>query len=294
MNTNITQEIKNLTGYGMIEGRTIIHSMSCIYIRNTKRNVIPVDKGTVDSSDCLCGKCLKSKDLKWTADIEENGYSVVLDLEMCKVSSVKRKTFHNKMEIIQIGAVLLNKKFEIVSEFSTFVKPEYGSIDYFISNLTGITDTQIKSAPALADALRLLLNWIDGRADKIYAWSESDYKQLTFEIGQKELLTDTNQALLDMEWIDYQDVFGKRYEMNRQVALEEALLLAEITAEGRLHDGLDDSINTAHLIEKLENNPDYQLVEGLAFAREEKKETLQYTLGEKFGNVFSQILAAAN
>ena len=38
------------------------------------------------------------------------------------------------------------------------------------------------------------------------------------------------------------------------------LVRAEIEPEGRFHDGLDDAVNTAYLIEKLELNPEYQLV----------------------------------
>ena len=34
----------------------------------------------------------------------------------------------------------------------------------------------------------------------------------------------------------------------------------EIESEGRLHDGLDDAVNTGYLIEKLEMNPEYKLV----------------------------------
>ncbi len=35
---------------------------------------------------------------------------------------------------------------------------------------------------------------------------------------------------------------------------------ADIEPEGRFHDGLDDAVNTGYLIEKLEMNPELQLV----------------------------------
>ena len=34
----------------------------------------------------------------------------------------------------------------------------------------------------------------------------------------------------------------------------------EIEPEGRLHDGLDDAVNTGYLIEKLKMNPEFKLV----------------------------------
>ena len=81
-------------------------------------------------------------------------------------------------------------------------------------------------------------------------------------------------------WIDYQDVFTKRFELSRQLSLEEALRRAEIEPEGKFHDGLDDAVNTAYLIEKLELNPEYQLV---SYEMPDKpSERLCSTLGELF------------
>ena len=41
------------------------------------------------------------------------------------------------------------------------------------------------------------------------------------------------------KWVDYQEVFTKRFELSRRLSLEEALGRAEIDPEGRFHDGLD-------------------------------------------------------
>ena len=77
----------------------------------------------------------------------------------------------------------------------------------------------------------------------------------------KKITDEKILAFVEKEnWIDYQAVFTKRYELTRQLSLEEALGRAEIEPEGRFHDGLDDAVNTGYLIEKLELNPDYQLV----------------------------------
>ena len=37
-------------------------------------------------------------------------------------------------------------------------------------------------------------------------------------------------------------------------------MLCDLTQDGRMHDGLDDALNTAKLIRKLELNPEYQLI----------------------------------
>ena len=54
-------------------------------------------------------------------------------------------------------------------------------------------------------------------------------------------------------WIDYQDAFVKRSGFSRAISLSEALMLCDMQPCGRLHDGLDDAINTAKFIEMLES-----------------------------------------
>ena len=71
--------------------------------------------------------------------------------------------------------------------------------------------------------------------------SGSDRAQLLHEIKAKKICDERIQDFVCEErWIDYQDVFVKRFGIERKIGLEEALGRAEIEPEGRLHDGLDD------------------------------------------------------
>ena len=139
---------------------------------------------------------------------------LVIDLEMCKVPrDYRSKRYKYANETIQIGAVLLDEEFKRIGTLSQFVHPEHGVIDYFIENLTGIKNSQVKNAPKL----------------------------------------------------------------------EEALGRVEIEPEGNFHDGLDDAVNTGYLIEKLELNPEYQLV---SYEMPDKpSERLSSTLGELFAGL---------
>lgn len=129
-----------------------------------------------------------------------------------------------------------------------------------------------------------MIDWLGERDYKIYAWSESDRDQLLHEIKAKNMTDERIHAFMKAEnWIDYQDVFTKRFELSRQLSLEEALGRAEIEPEGNFHDGLDDAINTGYLIEKLELNPEYQLV---SYEMPDKpSERLSSTLGELFAGL---------
>lgn len=189
-------------------------------------------------------------------------FYLVIDLEMCKVPrDYRSKSYRYANETIQIGAVLLDDSFKRIGTLCQYVHPEHGVIDYFIENLTGIKNSQVKKAPKLDEALIHMIDWLGERDYKIYAWSESDRNQLLHEIKAKNMTDERIHAFMKAEnWIDYQDVFAKRFKLSRQLSLEEALGRAEIEPEGKFHNGLDDAANTAYLIEKLELNPEYQLV----------------------------------
>ena len=210
---------------------------------------------------------------------------LVIDLEMCRVPrDYRSKRYKYANETIQIGTVLLDEEFKRIGTLSQFVHPEHGVIDYFIENLTGIKNGQVKHAPRLQEALLHMLNWIGDREYKVYAWSGSDRAQILHEIKAKNIVDEKIASFMEeSRWVDYQDIFMKRYEMSRKMSLEEALGRADIDPEGRFHDGLNDAVNTGLLIEKLELNPDYQLV---SYEMPEKlSEHLSSSLGELFAGM---------
>ena len=217
---------------------------------------------------------------------------LVLDLEMCGVAKHYRTDkFHYATEIIQIGAVLLDEEYQRIAEIRQYVHPVYGVIDNFILKLTGISNSDVKHAPCLEDAMKHMLNWIGDREYKVIAWSENDYNQFYREIKSKEIEDERIQNFMDKEnWVDYQAIFGERFEFNREVGLEEALLYCEIEAEGRFHDGLCDAINTAALIKKLELHPEFT-IENYEKGMMEETEPLIYSLGDLFTNLGFQCIA---
>lgn len=208
---------------------------------------------------------------------------LVIDLEMCKVpKNYRGKSYKYASEIIQVGAVLLDEDYKEIGTLCQYVHPEFGVLDYFITNLTGIENGQVKNAPKLKEALIHMVDWLGEREYKVFAWSKSDYCQLNHEITSKKLNDEKLEELMKPErWIDYQEVFGKRYNFEHAIGLKEALMLCNIEPDGRLHDGLDDAWNTARLIEKLEKNPDYKLVYRERQAQEDSQ-PLKICLGDLF------------
>lgn len=110
---------------------------------------------------------------------------LVIDLEMCRVKKLYRKTYKYASEIIQIGAVLLDEGFSRIATMCEYVNPEYGVLDNFIESMTGIKNRDIKQAPKLTEALEHLTDWLGDREYKVYAWSDSDRTQILHEIKQR-------------------------------------------------------------------------------------------------------------
>ena len=99
---------------------------------------------------------------------------VVVDLEMCRVpKGMIREMFGSGNELIQIGAVLLDDSLEIADTFMTLVSPEYGIVDTYIEELTGITSSDVKTAPSTQTALESFVSWLPDDATLV-SWSEHD------------------------------------------------------------------------------------------------------------------------
>ena len=177
---------------------------------------------------------------------------IVVDLEM---NAIRRKSEARKiwnMETIEIGAVMLDDNLKEMAAFRTYVKPVFNDcIERKITRLTGITDDMVKNAPCFNEALKMFTNWCLGTNDDvtIYAWSESDYMQISKEMLLKNYQVSENEKdLLLNEWSDFQHEFDSHLGFQKQVSLKMALDMAGVDFFGREHDALDDARNTAELL----------------------------------------------
>lgn len=205
---------------------------------------------------------------------------IVLDLEMCMVKgSGIKKMKGMRHEIIQIGAVMLNDSYHIMDEFVTYVSPEYGQLDDFISDLTGIVEADLGRAPTLRDALMKLVAWIGNRDVTILSWSDADYHQLEDEMRVKKIKHHKIQDLLE-NWIDFQHSFDQMLGLERQYSLKEAMKIGNLCYLGRMHDGLCDAYNTARLFAKIHKQAVFRLELVPIIEYAEENTHLKYSLGE--------------
>ena len=213
------------------------------------------------------------------------GKYVVVDLEMCKVTRDKRRVsgYGRGSETIQIGAVLLNEKYEITDEFNIFVRPEYGFMDTFIMNLTGIDSKELRDAPSMKEALIKFIEWIPDDA-QVVSWSYTDRGQIRYEAEKKEIIHERLDTILE-NWIDCQEMFMVKADVERRYKLSEALMVSDIDQEGQEHNGLVDAYNTAKLFTKMMVEPEMKLNPYFVNSRQENKDHFNFSIADAFRDI---------
>lgn len=192
---------------------------------------------------------------------------VIVDLEMCRVSRhIKCENYKYRSELIQIGAVLLDEDMNISGNFSTFVSPEYGSIDNYIERLTGISPMDVQGAPKFSEALEMFVDWLPSDA-VLVSWSENDENQIRKEMEAKAVVIDGLDYYLE-NWVDCQETFAKKMDAQKKYKLSEALIIADINFEDGEHNALIDAQNTARLFIKMQHEPELVLNSHYSNARE--------------------------
>ena len=130
--------------------------------------------------------------------------AIVLDLEMNPVSGEQGSKLDR--EIIEIGAVRICDN-KIIDTFQSYVKPVFSNnVSPFIRRMTGINEGKLRHAPSFTSALCTLSEWIGNTETKIYAWSDSDYRQFQSECIAKEMDPPVNMT----NWADLQLIYYEK------------------------------------------------------------------------------------
>lgn len=213
---------------------------------------------------------------------------IVIDFEFTTIPKkykVQRKLCH--YEIVEIGAVKLNENYEVVDEFSSFVKPTYSFVSIVAGNLTGITNKDIENAPSFEEAVQRFLNWIDDEFE-IYTWSENDRIQFESECVLKSS-NEQFHILLSKQWQDIQLTYIELVGLSSAISLQRALNSLNILYEGNLHRATDDALNTASILQVINSKEEFQKrfvpLQNMLSPKKEKP-TLGDLLGDKLQIIY--------
>ncbi|MFW0755934.1 exonuclease domain-containing protein [Pseudomonas sp. H11T01] len=153
-----------------------------------------------------------------------------------------------EMEIIEIGATLVNREGRELDSFQRFVRPlRRPLLTPFCRELTHITQANIDSALTLPEVWPLFERWLgqhSSRLDGWASWGDYDRKQLEQEWQRLQL----HSALSRVPHINLKQRFAKARRLERPLGLNGALQLAGMQFTGQQHRALEDARNTARLL----------------------------------------------
>ncbi len=176
---------------------------------------------------------------------------ICIDLEMSEFKPGRRSCISGcNGEVIQFGAVMLDENCNMISKFSSYVKPAYSYVTPVIQKLTGITNNNLKGADDFITVFDKFSYWRGEGDITTFCWSKSDHNQLWNELDAKgQHRYDLFACLTD--FVDLQKVFGSLLSSHAAVSLESAMKLLQMDYKGQIHTAYSDSFNTARILHKL-------------------------------------------
>lgn len=173
---------------------------------------------------------------------------IILDMEWDSTYHPHYKRFLN--QILQIGAVKLDEKFNIIDTLDIIVKSSISKkISKRFSSLTGITKEMMLSGLPLEEAVTKYNNWI-GEDTLTMTWSNSDL--FTIIENERYLLKKVKFKIdkyLDLQKYIQSEMSLLGFECKSQISLANAAETLGITTDNYdLHTAKDDSLLCAAIL----------------------------------------------
>ena len=177
-------------------------------------------------------------------ELKEIRYFLFLDLE---ATCCEDNLFPpSEMEIIEIGAFILDQNFTVLDQFNEFVKPfRHPALTPFCTELTSITQRDVDSAYNFSVVAKKLENWLTGYTDYAFcSWGKYDQKQFELDSNRHGVRNPVSNATC---FINLKQLFAKQQRIGKQCGLARAMYLAELEMQGRNHRAIDDAKNMVQL-----------------------------------------------
>ncbi|MBK1986275.1 exonuclease domain-containing protein [Sphaerospermopsis aphanizomenoides BCCUSP55] len=168
-------------------------------------------------------------------------YFLIIDLE---ATCCDKGTFpRHEMEIIEIGAVMLNRQtWEIDSEFQQFIKPVRNPhLTEFCTNLTSITQEQVDAAPHFPEVMSKLTVWMTSFPNYIFcSWGNYDKSQFLQDCKFHHV-----PYPFGSEHRNIKKEFSEYLGVAHKFGMAQALEKLGMELQGTHHRGIDDARNIA-------------------------------------------------
>ncbi|OUM95172.1 MAG: DNA polymerase III [Thermobacillus sp. ZCTH02-B1] len=168
-------------------------------------------------------------------DIEFNGRKFASDLPM---------------EVIEIGAVRLDRELRENGTFTSLIRPIYfPKLNRFIREKTGITQEEIDRAGRFPAVIASFIRWL-GPPDSylLVTWGGEDLKRIVLDTRMHKL---DDSYWLSVRYYDLLKGFLRVHDLKSDVSVERALEMLGLPNRGKAHRALEDAIMTAGIFRAL-------------------------------------------
>ncbi|HAG69954.1 MAG TPA: DNA polymerase III [Lachnospiraceae bacterium] len=174
---------------------------------------------------------------------------IVFDLEWNQSNDRHNRDLGLPFEILEIGAVKLNRRLKVVDTFEVVIKPQiYHYIHYITTKIVHLTGEELENGKPFPIAMNEFLEWC-GKDYIFCIWGTSDITEL-----QRNMMYYGMDMLADgpLKYYDIQKFFSIAYEDGKKRrALEAAVDFLDIEKDIPFHRAYDDASYTARVFERV-------------------------------------------
>lgn len=176
---------------------------------------------------------------------------IVLDLEWNQCPGGKARENPNlPFEIVEIGAVKLNEKREIIGYFSEVIRPQvYRKFHYRTKEILHMEMEDLKEARTFPEVVEDFWTWC-GEECRFCSWGPLDLMELQRNMRFYRMENPLPRPLL---YYDVQKLFSLLYEDGKtRRSLEDAVEMLRIEKDIPFHRAYDDTCYTARIMERMD------------------------------------------
>jgi len=170
---------------------------------------------------------------------------VIVDLE-CTCWEKDKQPLNMQQEIIEFGICTLHlKTLEVENLRSLLVKPEYGIISSFCSEMTSLTQEQVEKEGMTFRQALTVINTIYKPKDRVWA-SYGDFDRVMIDKQLSYYARPDRSPFGKTHW-NLKNMFAVAWKLDRELGMDKALECLNLPLEGHHHRGVDDVKNIAKI-----------------------------------------------
>lgn len=176
---------------------------------------------------------------------------IIMDLEWNQCPEGKRKEVKAiPFEIIEIGAVKLNEKLEIMEEFSEKIKPQvYKKMDQHVGEIIQTTMKDLKNCRKFSLVAEDFLKWC-GEEPVFCTWGTLDLTELQRNMSYYKMAALAKKPFFYYDVQNLFEIFFDEEKATRNLAY--AVEYFQIEQRGRFHTAINDARYTALIMQKFD------------------------------------------